>query len=92
MLFEEINFMSTKLVDTGGKSKSEKNGLFTLVICIFFGTMGLHRFYVGKSGTGILYLLTAGCLGIGWIVDMISLLTGHFKDSSGKGICIEWPW
>ena len=74
------------------QNKSEKNGLFAFLICVFFGTLEFHRFYVGKIGTGVLYLLTAGCLGIGWLVDMIRLLTGNFKDSDGRKLCIEWPW
>ena len=74
------------------QDKSEKSGFFAFLVCIFFGTLGFHRFYVGKIGTGVLYLLTVGCLGIGWLVDMIRLLIGNFKDSHGKKLCVEWPW
>jgi TM2 domain-containing membrane protein YozV len=55
-----------------------------LVLCIVVGTLGIHRFYVGKIGTGILYLLTGGLFGIGWLVDVIMIAVGSFKDKAGN--------
>ena len=45
------------------------------VLCLLLGYLGVHKFYEGKAGMGILYLFTAGLFGIGWIVDIISILT-----------------
>jgi len=63
---------------------SEKNWLTALLLCIFLGGLGAHRFYVGKVGTGIVFILSAGLLGIGWLVDLILILVGKFKDKEGK--------
>lgn len=43
-------------------------------LCLFLGPYGIHKFYEGKIGMGILYLLTMGIFGIGWIVDLLILL------------------
>lgn len=66
---------------------SRKNKLVALLLCIFLGYLGVHRFYVGKTGTGILYLLTGGLAGIGWIVDIITIATGSFKDQFNLPLC-----
>lgn len=59
---------------------SKKDKTVALLLCIFLGCLGIHRFYVGKIGTGILYLLTGAVFGIGWIVDIILIAMGKFKD------------
>ena len=68
------------------ENKSEKDWLVTLLLCIFVGGIGIHRFYAGKIGTGILQLLTAGGCGIWTLVDLIMIITGNFTDSEGKVI------
>lgn len=52
----------------------EKNKWVALILCIFLGYIGAHKFYEGKVGMGILYIFTIGLFGIGWIVDIISLI------------------
>ncbi len=66
--------------------KSPKSWLGTLLLCIFLGPLGIHRFYVGKVGTGIIWLLTGGVVGIGWIVDIIFIAIGRFKDKQGRPV------
>lgn len=62
---------------------SRKSKIAALLLCLFLGGLGIHRFYVGKVGTGLLYLFTGGLCGIGWIIDIILIATGSFKDSLG---------
>jgi len=51
-----------------------KNKWVAFFLCLFLGYLGAHKFYEGKAGSGILYLLTFGLFGIGWFIDCIVLL------------------
>jgi TM2 domain-containing membrane protein YozV len=66
---------------TGASGKSK---ITTLLLSIFLGGLGVHRFSVGKIGTGIVWLLTGGVFGIGWLVDIIMIAVGKFKDKQGN--------
>lgn len=66
--------------------KSDKEWLVTLLLSLFVGTLGIHRFYVGKIGTGILQLITLGGCGIWTLIDIIMIATGNFKDKDGNEI------
>jgi len=68
---------------------SPKSRTADFVICLLLGYLGIHRFYEGKIGTGILWLFTGGIFGIGWLVDTILILCGKGKDSDGLPIS-EW--
>lgn len=65
---------------------SQYNWIATLLLCIFLGFLGVHRFYVGKIGTGVLMLLTAGGFGIWILIDLIMIVSGQFTDSRGKKV------
>lgn len=62
---------------------SPKNRTTALIFSIFLGGLGVHRFYLGKVGTGILWLFTAGCFGIGWLIDIILIACGSMRDGNG---------
>lgn len=65
---------------------SPKSYVATILLCFFLGTLGIHRFYVGKIGTGILMLITAGGLGIWQIIDFVVAVVGNFRDKQGRYI------
>lgn len=74
-------------MSNSNNENSTKNWLTALLLCILLaliGVFGVHRFYVGKVGTGILMLLTAGGLGIWWIIDIILIATMQFRDNEGR--------
>lgn len=66
--------------------KSEKDWLVTLLLSLFLGSLGVHRFYVGKIGTGILQFITVGGCGIWTLIDIVMIVTGQFKDKDGYEI------
>ena len=51
-----------------------RNKWVAILLCLLFGVLGIHKFYEGKTGTGVLYLLTGGICGIGVAIDLIVLL------------------
>lgn len=66
---------------TGGSGKSQ---IVALVLCFFLGLLGIHRFYLGYTGLGVLYLLTLGIFGIGWLIDLILLIIPNGLTPKGK--------
>ena len=68
------------------RSDVSSNWLTCLLLCIFLGYFGAHRFFTRKIGTGILMILTFGGCGIWYIIDLILIIAGKFKDSDGNFI------
>ena len=67
-------------------NSNDRNYLVAILLWVFLGAIGIHRFYLGYVGMGVLYLLTGGLCGIGWIIDGIMLLTGSLKPKYGNYI------
>lgn len=68
---------------------SPKSWIVTLLLCIFLGEFGIHRFYAGKIVTGLVYLFTGGLFGVGWIIDIIFIVCKRFKDKAGYVIAVN---
>ena len=68
------------------ESISSKSRLAAALLCFFLGCFGAHRFYLKKTGTALLMLVTLGGLGIWALVDLIFILTGSFRDREGKRV------
>ncbi len=87
----ETQMKASKATDAKKSEKSKapedgKSQIVALVLCILFitvGTLGIHRFYLGYTGIGILMLLTAGCCGILAIIDLIRIITGDLQPARG---------
>lgn len=68
---------------------SDKKFLPALLLALFLGCFGAHRFYVGKTGSAIAQLLTCGGVGIWALVDVIMIATGSFTDKEGRKLSKE---
>jgi TM2 domain-containing membrane protein YozV len=66
--------------------KSDKSATTALLLCLFLGYFGAHRFYAGKIGTGILMIITLGGFGIWTLVDLITIACVSFTDSQGRDL------
>lgn len=67
-----------------GIGYAPKSRWVAFFLCLFLGYFGAHKFYVGKSGTGVLYLFTLGLCGLGWMLDTVILLFGGSRDKWGR--------
>ena len=83
---EEFDAQKDKLLKKSSTSDSDSQWVVTLLLAFLLGVIGAHRFYVGKTGTGILMLLTFGGLGIWLLIDLILIITGQFTNKDGEKI------
>lgn len=82
---EEFDSQKEKLLDSSTKTNSI-DWLALFLLTFFVGVLGVHRFYVGKIGTGVLMLITLGGLGVWFLVDLLLVVTGQFTNKNGQKI------
>jgi len=75
--------------DVTGQAVSPHKRLVALLFSLFVCLPGLHRFYVGKIGTGLLWFLTGGLFGVGQLVDVVMIIAGGFRDGQGR-LLLNW--
>jgi hypothetical protein len=83
---EEFNLKKKQILNTnqnGIVGISAKSRLVVTLLSFFLGTIGVHRFYLGKIGSGIAMIITLGGLGIWTLVDFIMAVSGNMKDREG---------
>ena len=72
--------------DYPSPDKSPKDWTTTILLCFFLGGWGVHSFYAGKTGIGVIQLLTLGGCGIWVLIDLIMIAMGNYTDANGKKI------
>ena len=82
---EEFDSQKEKLLNSS-TTTSTTDWLTLFLLTFFVGVLGVHRFYVGKIGTGFLMLLTLGGLGVWFLVDLILVVTGQFTNKDGEKV------
>jgi len=65
---------------------SHKTMVGTFLLCFFFGLSGFHHFANRRFLKGLLYFFTVGLFGIGWLIDLVKIVAGKFKDGDGRYI------
>src|SRR5205809_7325975 len=68
---------------------SERSRALTLGLAILGGVFGLHRFYTGRTQSGIWMCLTLGGMGIWYLYDMVVVAAGDFRDGDGRRV-VRW--
>ena len=64
---------------------SMKDKTTAIILSALLGGLGVDRFYLGYTGMGVLKLLTGGCFGILWILDIINIASGKLQPADGSG-------
>lgn len=85
---ESYEYGHTRAVSSTKPSPKSKK--VCMALCICFGWLGIHQFYVGKIGWGIAYMFSYGLFFIGWIGDISKIAKGEFTDSEGCPVCLDY--
>ena len=70
--------------DNAAGADQGKDWMTALLLALFLGQLGAHRFYTGHTGLAVVQLLTLGGCGIWSLIDLIMIIMGKFKDAKGN--------
>ena len=73
-------------MDFATETVSSRSRFIALLLCFFLGCFGAHRFYLGKTGTAVLMLITIGGLGIWMLIDLVLIAAGSSRDAEGRRV------
>ena len=79
-----LKVVTQKMKKQSSESSGGKSQLIALLLVIFVGVLGIHRFYLGYTTAGVIQLLTAGGCGIWALIDLIRIITGSLKPKDGE--------
>ena len=76
--------IKSQLMKSANTTGGDKSQVTALLLVIFLGGLGIHRFYLGYTWQGIVQLLTLGGLGIWTLIDLVRIITGDLKPKDGE--------
>ena len=76
----------SRVVQTPVGTTGGKDWFTTLILCLFFGFFGIHRFYTGHILIGVIQLFTFGLAGIWWLLDLFLIVIGRYTDAQGNAL------
>lgn len=85
-----VNYVRDQAKASAQRQLTQKKRSTALLLCIFLGGLGAHRFYVGKIWTGLLWLFTLGFWGVGSLIDFCRIYDGKFTDDAGRPLYDEY--
>lgn len=84
LLSDDGKIKTTAHYTEAERSSKMKNKTTALILSILAGGIGVDRFYLGYTGMGVLKLLTGGCFGVLWIIDIVNIATGKLLPADGS--------
>lgn len=81
---QQTNSINTTALTSPAVAGSGKSQLIALLLCLFIGGIGIHRFYLGYTWQGVVQLLTLGGLGVWALIDLIRIITGDLQPKGGS--------
>lgn len=79
-----VHVVNSNVNNVAGCGYVHRSKWTAFFLCLFLGFLGVHRFYVGKNFTGLIWLFSGGLGGAGWAFDLLLILIGAFTDKAAQ--------